>query len=108
MIIIIIFQINIQTQKIDLHLTYDHVRTLSCTRSITCMYVYTYNIYYESSKQIIALTGDQYVKIGVIENGNNPKVYIDTQTLQLVYDPLVYNGTWQSNHSGELTQENNH
>ncbi|XP_064396949.1 uncharacterized protein LOC135343856 [Halichondria panicea] len=43
--------------------------------------------------------GAPYYKFGVLVDGQNPKLYIDTRSQQLLYDPPVYLGTWHSNHS---------
>ncbi len=50
--------------------------------------------------QVDNYAGAPYYKFGVLVDGQNPKLYIDTRTQQLLYDPPVYLGTWHSNHSG--------
>ncbi len=50
----------------------------------------------------------QYFNISAIIDGNGELTYINTETNQLMYNPVVYNGNWDSNLSGkcECVHEN--
>ena len=35
-----------------------------------------------------------------VDMPGNPKVYVDTHSMKMRYSPEIFDGIWQSNHSG--------